>query len=236
MGIERRLLQKQVKRGANTWNIKKKMVWSLRNQHLLYDIIGYNSILYYIVFNMKAIILVGGYGTRMRPLTTTCPKSVLPFVNKPMVELQVEVILSWCRHSPRSEWRRSSWPLTTWGRSSKKISKKSKTSIKWNLPSHKSLRLWELLARLSSARIFWKRIINLDLYLYSIATSYVISLSNNFYSSTKVMENRHPLCWQLSKIQVVLEWLWQMNSTELRSLSKNQRSSSATRSMLVFIC
>lgn len=34
---------------------------------------------------MKAIILVGGYGTRMRPLTVTCPKSVLPFINKPMV-------------------------------------------------------------------------------------------------------------------------------------------------------
>jgi mannose-1-phosphate guanylyltransferase len=40
---------------------------------------------------MKAIILVGGYGTRMRPLTVTCPKSVLPFINKPMVEFQVEV-------------------------------------------------------------------------------------------------------------------------------------------------
>lgn len=40
---------------------------------------------------MKALILVGGYGTRMRPLTVTCPKSVLPFINKPMVEFQVEV-------------------------------------------------------------------------------------------------------------------------------------------------
>jgi len=34
---------------------------------------------------MKAIILVGGYGTRIRPLTISCPKSVLPFANKPMV-------------------------------------------------------------------------------------------------------------------------------------------------------
>lgn len=40
---------------------------------------------------MKALILVGGYGTRLRPLTATCPKSVLPFVNKPMVEHQIEV-------------------------------------------------------------------------------------------------------------------------------------------------
>lgn len=38
---------------------------------------------------MKAIILVGGYGTRLRPLTATCPKSVLPFANKPMVEHQI---------------------------------------------------------------------------------------------------------------------------------------------------
>jgi mannose-1-phosphate guanylyltransferase len=40
---------------------------------------------------MKALILVGGYGTRMRPLTLSIPKSVLPFVNRPMVELQIEV-------------------------------------------------------------------------------------------------------------------------------------------------
>jgi mannose-1-phosphate guanylyltransferase len=38
---------------------------------------------------MKAVILVGGYGTRMRPLTITTPKSVLPFINKPMVEFQI---------------------------------------------------------------------------------------------------------------------------------------------------
>lgn len=41
---------------------------------------------------MKALILVGGYGTRLRPLTFSMPKSVLPFANKPMVELQIEVI------------------------------------------------------------------------------------------------------------------------------------------------
>jgi NDP-sugar pyrophosphorylase family protein len=40
---------------------------------------------------MKALILVGGYGTRMRPLTINYPKSAFPFVNKPMVEHQIEV-------------------------------------------------------------------------------------------------------------------------------------------------
>lgn len=42
---------------------------------------------------MKAVILVGGYGTRMRPLTISIPKSVIPFINKPMVEHQIEVTL-----------------------------------------------------------------------------------------------------------------------------------------------
>lgn len=40
---------------------------------------------------MKALILVGGYGTRMRPLTINFPKSALPFANLPMVEHQIAV-------------------------------------------------------------------------------------------------------------------------------------------------
>jgi NDP-sugar pyrophosphorylase family protein len=40
---------------------------------------------------MKALILVGGYGTRMRPLTINYPKSAFPFANRPMVEHQIEV-------------------------------------------------------------------------------------------------------------------------------------------------
>ena len=38
---------------------------------------------------MEAIILVGGLGTRLRPLTHTVPKPLLPLANVPMVELMV---------------------------------------------------------------------------------------------------------------------------------------------------
>lgn len=47
---------------------------------------------------MKAIILVGGYGTRMRPLTFHCPKPIFPFISKTPVEYMVEVRLQTLRH------------------------------------------------------------------------------------------------------------------------------------------
>jgi mannose-1-phosphate guanylyltransferase len=35
---------------------------------------------------MRAIVLVGGFGTRLRPLTTHTPKQMLPIVGRPMIE------------------------------------------------------------------------------------------------------------------------------------------------------
>lgn len=42
---------------------------------------------------MKALILVGGYGTRLRPLTLTVPKPVVEFANKAMVLHQIEALV-----------------------------------------------------------------------------------------------------------------------------------------------
>lgn len=41
---------------------------------------------------MKALILVGGYGTRLRPLTLSCPKPLVDFCNKPMILHQIEAL------------------------------------------------------------------------------------------------------------------------------------------------
>ena len=43
---------------------------------------------------MKGIILHGGHGTRLRPLTHTGPKQLLPIANKPMSEYCVESLKS----------------------------------------------------------------------------------------------------------------------------------------------
>jgi dTDP-glucose pyrophosphorylase len=58
---------------------------------------------------MKALILVGGYGTRMRPLTISIPKSVIPFINRPMVEHQIEVTPSIIK-GPCQDWSQLSHP------------------------------------------------------------------------------------------------------------------------------
>ena len=41
---------------------------------------------------MKALILVGGFGTRLRPLTLTVPKPLVDFVDKPILCHQIEAL------------------------------------------------------------------------------------------------------------------------------------------------
>jgi NDP-sugar pyrophosphorylase family protein len=41
---------------------------------------------------MQAIILAGGKGTRLRPLTLNLPKPVVPFVNRPLLNYQLDLL------------------------------------------------------------------------------------------------------------------------------------------------
>lgn len=43
---------------------------------------------------MKALILIGGFGTRLRPFTLKTPKPLLPLVNRPFLDYQLESILA----------------------------------------------------------------------------------------------------------------------------------------------
>src|SRR5438105_4845093 len=42
--------------------------------------------------DMKAVILAAGEGTRIRPLSKTVPKPMIPIVNKPVIELLIDLL------------------------------------------------------------------------------------------------------------------------------------------------
>src|SRR3954471_21884224 len=42
---------------------------------------------------MKAVIMAGGEGTRLRPLTSHAPKPMLPLVNQPMMEHVIDLLV-----------------------------------------------------------------------------------------------------------------------------------------------
>ena len=41
---------------------------------------------------MKAVILAGGEGTRLRPLTLATPKPVVPIVDRPLLQHQLDLL------------------------------------------------------------------------------------------------------------------------------------------------
>ena len=48
---------------------------------------------------MKAVVMAGGFGTRIQPLTNSRPKPMLPIVNRPMMEhTMMTVITSYSIH------------------------------------------------------------------------------------------------------------------------------------------
>ena len=56
-------------------------------------IVNYISLINLLNLNMKAMILAAGYGTRLKPLTDTIPKALVPFGGEPMVNYQIKKLI-----------------------------------------------------------------------------------------------------------------------------------------------
>jgi mannose-1-phosphate guanylyltransferase/phosphomannomutase len=41
---------------------------------------------------MQAVVMAGGFGTRLRPLTANIPKPMAPLLNKPIIEHIIELL------------------------------------------------------------------------------------------------------------------------------------------------
>ena len=59
---------------------------------------------------MKALILVGGYGTRLRPLTLSVPKPLVEFANRPMLFHQIDALGMFGSPWSGKLWSSCSWP------------------------------------------------------------------------------------------------------------------------------
>ena len=56
---------------------------------------------------MKGIILAGGRGTRLRPITHTAPKQLVPVANKPVLEYAIEDLIEFVDDRPGHDQRYS---------------------------------------------------------------------------------------------------------------------------------
>eukprot|EP01016_Furgasonia_blochmanni_P010362 TRINITY_DN14383_c0_g1_i4.p1 TRINITY_DN14383_c0_g1~~TRINITY_DN14383_c0_g1_i4.p1 ORF type:complete len:419 (+),score=97.76 TRINITY_DN14383_c0_g1_i4:65-1321(+) len=74
-------------RDRSTWGQKTKNKQSLTSDRIQHQANNINS------EPMKALILVGGFGTRLRPLTFSIPKPLVEFANKPIVAHQIEALV-----------------------------------------------------------------------------------------------------------------------------------------------
>ena len=73
----------------------------MQKSQVNFDLDGGIAVLNSCERRMKALILVGGFGTRLRPLTLSRPKPLVEFGNKPIVLHQIEALAKvslyhWC--------------------------------------------------------------------------------------------------------------------------------------------